>query len=66
MPHGNTVIDGNGIELGGKTAHLLNLSLDNLTNFMQMRMPRHKLGERVDDSDDRLAKLFLFHTCGHP
>ena len=33
---------------------------------MQVRMPWHKLGKRVDNCYNRLAELFLFHTCSHP
>jgi hypothetical protein len=33
---------------------------------MQMGVTWYKLGERIDNGDDRLAKLFLLHACGHP
>ena len=45
MSHGNTVIDGDGIELRGITAHFLDLLTDNLSYLMQMGMTRHKLSK---------------------
>ena len=66
MPHRNTVIDSNGIELSCKTPHLLYLGLYNLAYLMQMSMTRHELSKRVDDSNYRFAKLFMFHACGNP
>ena len=45
MSHGDTVIDGDGVELSRITAHLLNLFPYNLSDLMQMRMSWHKLGE---------------------
>ena len=45
MPHGNTIVHSNGIELSSKTTELFYFRLYLLTYFMQMRMSRHKLGE---------------------
>ena len=66
VTHGDTIIDGDGVELGGITAHLLNLLTDYLTNLMEVGMTGHELCKRVHNGNNRLAKLFLFHTCGHP
>ena len=66
MSHGNTIVDGYRIELCGITAHLLYLFTNNLTYLMQMCVTGHKLGERIDNSNNRLAKLLMFHTCGNP
>ena len=66
MSHGNTVVDGNGIELSGIEAHFLYFFTDNLTDFMQVCMTRHKLSERIDNGNNRFAELLAFHTCGHP
>ena len=66
MSHGDTVINGDGIELSGITAHLLDFLADDLSYLMQMRMTRHKLGKRVDNGDNRFAELFLFHSCSNP
>ena len=66
MPHCNTVIDGDSIELSSKAPHLLYFSLHNLTYLMQMSMTRYELGKRVDNCNYRFAKLFMFHACGNP
>ena len=66
VAHGNTVVDGDGIKLSSIAAHLLNLFTNNLANFMQVRMTWHKLRERIDNGNNRLAKLLLFHTGGYP
>jgi hypothetical protein len=29
-------------------------------------MSRHKLGERIDNGDDRLSNHLTLHTIGHP
>ena len=66
MSHCNTIIDGNGVEFGSIATQLLNLSLDNLSRLMQMRVTWYKLSERIDDGNDRLAKLFTLHAVGYP
>ena len=66
VAHCNAVVDGNGVELSGIAAQLLNLLTYHLTNLMQMGMARHELSKRVYDGNNRLAKLLLFHSCGHP
>ena len=66
VTHGNTIVNGNGIELCRIAAHLLNFLTDNLTNLMEVGMTRHKLRERVHNGNNRLAKLFVFHACSHP
>ena len=66
VPHGNAIIDGDGIELSRIAAHLLYFLTDNLSYLMQMGMARHKLGKRIDDGNNRLTKLLVFHTCGYP
>ena len=66
MPHRDTVVNGNGIELSGIAAHLLDFFTYYLTNLVQMRMTWHKLRERVDNGNNRFAKLLMFHTRGHP
>jgi len=45
MSHSNTIINGNGVEFGSKTAQFLNFSFHLLAYFVQMHMPRHKLGK---------------------
>ena len=45
MPHCNTIVNGDRIELSSKTAHLLDFGLHNLSDLVQMCMTRHKLRE---------------------
>ena len=59
VTHRDAVVDGDGIELCGITAHLLYLFTHNLTDLVEMGMTRNKLGEGVDDGDDRLAELLV-------
>ena len=59
-------IDGYRIELCGKTSQFLNFCFDQLTGFMQMHMPRNKLGKGIDNRDNRFAKLFFFHSIRTP
>ena len=66
MTHGNTIVDGDGVEFCCITAHGFNLLFNNLANLMEMGMTRHKLRERIDDGNNRLAELFTFHTSGNP
>ena len=66
VPHGNTIVNSYGVELGGIASHFLYFLTYYLTNLMQVGMTRNKLSKRVDNGNDRLAKLLLFHTCSHP
>ena len=66
MPHGDTVVDGYRIKLRGVAAHLLNLLPHNLSDLMQMGMTWYKLRKRVDNGNNRLAKLLMLHTRSHP
>ena len=45
MPHGNAVVDGDGIELCGIAAQRFYLLFHYLTYLMQMGMTRNKLSE---------------------
>ena len=66
MPHGDAVVDGDGIELGGETALFFNLRLHELPYFVQMHVPGDELRERIDDGDDGLSHLFFLHAVGDP
>ena len=66
MPHGNTVVNGDGIELSRIAAHGFNLLFYNLANLVEVGMTGNKLRERIDDGNDRLAELFTLHTSGNP
>ena len=66
VSHGDAVVDGDGIELGGKAAQFFNLFLDILTDFVQVDVTGYKLRERVDDGNDGLSHLLALHAVGHP
>ena len=62
MAHRNPVIHGNRVELFGDPTCRLNLACDQLAKVFQMHMAGHKLGKAVDDGDDRLAEVAVFHA----
>ena len=66
MSHGDAVINGNRVELCGEASQLLYLGLHLLAGFVQMRVPRHELGERIDYGYDGFAHHFFFHPVGRP
>ena len=66
MPHCNTVVNSYSVKFCSITAQLLYLSLDNLSSLMQMSMSWHKLCKRIDNCNDRFAKLFSLHAVSHP
>ncbi len=66
MAHGNSVVDGDRIEFGCKAARFVDNFLHMLTDFMEMDMAGHQLGERIDDRDNRPAELLFFHAVGPP
>ena len=66
MAHGDAVIDGDGVELLGDAAGLLDLARDELAEVLQMDMAGHELGEGVDDGDDRLAEIAVLHAGRAP
>lgn len=66
MAHGDAVINGDGVEFGSKTTGLFYQFFEMLPYLMQMDMTGNKLGERVDDTDDRLAELLFFDAVGSP
>ena len=66
MAHGDTVINGDGVELGGKTTGLGNNFFQMLADFMEVNMAGDKLGKGVDDADNRFAELLFFNAVGPP
>ena len=53
-------------KLGRIAAHALYLFAYDLPYLMQMGVSWYELRERIDDGNDRLAKLLMLHACGHP
>ncbi len=66
MPHGDPVIDRDGVEFLGNAARRLDLSRHQLAEVFQMHMPRHKLGEAIGDGDDGLAEIAVLHAGRTP
>ena len=66
MAHGDAVVDGDGVELRGEAPEGFDPLFDVLSDFVQVHVPRHELGERVGDADDRAAELFFAHAVGPP
>ena len=66
VSHCNAVIDGDGVEFGCIATKAFYLGLHDLAGLMEVGMARDKLGERIDDGNNRLAKLFTFHTVCYP
>ena len=56
MAHCDSVVNGNGIEFGGKTSLRLNHLFNPLPDFMQVHVPGDELRERIGDRNDRLAE----------
>ena len=66
VPHGDAVVDGDGVELSGIAAEALYFALDNLSGFVEVCVAGHELCKTIDDGDDGSAELFAFHAVGHP
>ena len=58
VPHGDPVVDGDGVELGGETAARFDALFDLLADLVQVHVARDQLRERIGDADDRPAELF--------
>jgi hypothetical protein len=66
VTHGNTVVDGDGVELSGEATEAFNLGFYLLTDFVEVGMTGHELSKRVNDGDNGTAELAVFHTIGTP
>jgi hypothetical protein len=66
VSHGDPIIHGNGVELDPIPAVGVDNFFDLLTNVMQMDMTGHKLGERIRDGNNGLAKVLGFHAGSSP
>jgi len=66
MAHGNTVVDRDGVELGGKEPMFPYLLLYRLSDTMEMNMTRNELGKGIRYCYHRLSELFLLHPVGSP
>ena len=66
VPHGDAVIDGDGVEFAGHASSGLDLGGHQSPEVAQMHVPWDELGERVGDGDDRLVEIRLAHARGAP
>ena len=66
VPHSDTVVNGNRIELRSKTSPLFNLFLYKLAYFVQVYMPGDELCKGIDYSYNGLTHLFFLHTIRRP
>ncbi len=66
VSHGNTIVDGYGVEFGSIASHLFYFLFYNLSNLVQVCMSWYELGEGVYNSYDWFTELFMFHTCCDP
>ncbi len=66
MAHCDTVVDGDGVELLRHAAGRSDLLCHELAQVFQVHVPRHELGERVDDGDDRFAEVAVLHSGRAP
>ena len=63
MAHGDTVVNGDGVEFFGNAAGFFDFTGNQLTHIVQMHMTRDELGEGVGNGDNRFAEVG-FHYAG--
>ena len=66
MSHCDTVVNGDGVELGGETSLLLDKLLDVLSYLVQMYVARNHLCKRVGNADYGHTHLLLLHSVCAP
>ena len=66
VAHGDAIIDGDGIELLGDTARLLDFGRDQLPDILEVHVAGNKLSKGVDHGNDRLAEVAVLHAGGAP
>ncbi len=66
MPHGNTVINGNGIEFSSKKAMSLDRFFYLLPDIMQMHMSGNELCKRIYNGNYRFAEMVFLHSVSSP
>ena len=66
MPHSNSVINGDGIELCCIATKFLNLRLYNLSRLMQMGMTRYELRKRIGNGYDWFPEHLALHAVCNP
>ena len=66
MPHGDTIVNGDGVELLSNAAGLLDFARHELAQVLKMHVPRDELGKRVCHRDDRFSEVGIRHAGGAP
>ena len=66
MTHGDAIVYRDGVEFFGNATRGLNFTRHHLAQVFQMHMAWYKLGKRVGNGDDGLAKVAILHACGTP
>jgi hypothetical protein len=64
MAHSNTVADRYGIKFECGPPRLANSALDNLTNLVQVNVPRHYLTEAVGNTDEWFVYVLVAQAAG--
>src|ERR1700689_3953728 len=60
MPHGDAIVDRDGVEFLGDAAGLLDFTRDQLAEILEVDVAGHELRERVYHGNDRLSGGPLF------
>ncbi len=66
VAHGDAVIDRDGVEFFRNATGFFDLARYQLAQVLQVHMAGHELGEGVDDRDDRLVEVAVFHAGSAP
>ena len=66
VAHGNTVIDGNGVEFFCDTASFFNGLLDDVAHIFEVDVSRYEVRVGVGDGDDRFTEIGVFDASGTP
>ena len=66
VPHGDAVVDGDGVEFLGDTAGGFDRTGHQLADVLEVDVARYELGEGVHYRDDRFAEVAVLHAGGAP
>ena len=65
MPHGDAVINGNGVEFFGNRARRFDFARDQLPHVFEVDVTGDELGKAIDHGNDGFAEVAVFHA-GRP
>ena len=66
MPHGDAVVDRDGVELLRHPAGGFDLAAHELPEILEVDVAGYELGERVRYGDDRFVEVVVGHAGGTP